>query len=141
MVILWRILHSLIRRYGNNPMGQTLVVLTMVFLNDRGMPPTLTQLCKATGLPKASVSRYVSRQIKNSLVEEIIDPDDRRRRLLIQTAKGKAEWSWQIDYLRKIFSETENRMSLLTSEKDRRTAEQILDRMSREDRDVRRMHG
>lgn len=52
MAIFWRILHLLTARYGNHPMGQLLVALTMVFLNERGMPPTLTDLCEATGLPK-----------------------------------------------------------------------------------------
>ena len=69
----------------------------------------------------------------------IIDPDDRRRRLLIMTVKGKVEWAWQLKYLNKIFFETEDRMRQLSSVDDRRTAEQILDRMSREDRDVRKM--
>jgi len=64
MGVFWRILHLITTRYGNYPMGQTLVALTMVFLNERGMPPTLTDLCKATGLPKASVSRYVSWQLR-----------------------------------------------------------------------------
>ena len=89
MAIFWRILHLLTARYGNYPMGQLLVALTMVFLNERGMPPTLTDLCKATGLPKASVSRYVSWQLSQGLAKETVDPKDRRRRLLVQTRKGK----------------------------------------------------
>ena len=105
MVIFWRILHLLIMRYGNHPMGQLLVALTMIFLNERGMPPTLSQICEATGLPKASVSRYVSWQIKHGMVVEKIDPDDRRRRYLQQTAKGKREWQWQKEQIDHLFSE------------------------------------
>ena len=107
MGIFWRILHLITLRYGNYPMGQTLVSLTMVFLNERGMPPTLTDLCEATGLPKASVSRYVSWQLREGLCEEQVDPQDRRRRLLVQTPKGKAEWQWQLDELSRIFNEVE----------------------------------
>jgi len=138
MTIFWRIMQLLIRRYGNNPMGQTLVVLTMVFLNERGMPPTLTQLCKATGLPKASVSRYVSSQIREGLVEEIIDSKDRRRRLLVQTEKGKREWDEQFANLNKIFTETEERMGQLKFENERRPPEVLLERMSGVDRDVKK---
>ena len=105
MGIFWRVLHLITSRYGNYPMGQTLVALTMVFLNERGMPPTLTDLCEATGLPKASVSRYVSWQLREGLCEEHVDPEDRRRRLLVQTKKGQAEWDWQLRELGKVFSD------------------------------------
>jgi DNA-binding MarR family transcriptional regulator len=131
MVVFWRILHMMIARYGNNPMGQTLVVLTMVFLNDRGMPPTMSQLCEATGLPKASVSRYVSAQIREGLVEEIIDPADRRRRLLVQTEKGKAEWRWQLEQLGRIFVETDSRVNQIDIDASERDPERLLARMKR----------
>ena len=104
MAIFWRILHLMIGRYGNHPMGQLLTALTMIFLNEQGTPPTMTDLCEATGLPKASVSRYVTWQIKEGLATEEIDPNDRRRRYLLQTAKGKHEWDWQIRHLEEIFS-------------------------------------
>ncbi len=129
MVVFWRILHMLIARYGNQPMGQALVVLTMVFLNDRGMPPTMSQLCEATGLPKASVSRYVSTQIKQGLVKEMIDPNDRRRRLLVQTEKGKEEWRWQIKTLDRIFAETDARVNQYDIAADEKKPERLLARM------------
>lgn len=103
MALFWRILHMLTARYGNYPMGQLLVALTMVFLNERGTPPTMTEICAATGLPKSSVSRYVSWQIKQGLAREKIDPNDRRQRRLVQTAKGKAEWKWQVEQLGELF--------------------------------------
>ena len=129
MVVFWRILQMMITRYGNHPMGQVLVVVTMIFLNDRGMPPTMSQLCEATGLPKASVSRYVSTQIKDGLVEEIIDPDDRRRRLLVQTDKGKAEWRWQMEQLDQIFIETRARVNQPNIDANQREPELLLARM------------
>lgn len=105
MALFWRILHLITARYGNYPMGQCLVALTMVFLNERGKPPTMTELCRATGLPKASVSRYVSWQIKQGLAREVIDPNDRRQRRLIQTPRGKKEWNWQTEQLGVLFDE------------------------------------
>jgi len=126
MSIFWHILHLLTARYGNQPMGQLLVALTMVFLNERGMPPTLTDLCDATGLPKASVSRYISWQIHESMVEERIDPDDMRRRFLVQTDKGKDEWRWQIDALDSLFSRIGRLDAKLQTEGDMRDAEEIL---------------
>ncbi len=129
MVVFWRILQLMITRYGNHPMGQALVVLTMVFLNERGMPPTMSQLCEATGLPKASVSRYISTQIKDGLVKEIIDPDDRRLRLLVQTDKGKAEWHWQIEQLDQIFVETRARVNQPNIDANQREPERLLARM------------
>jgi DNA-binding MarR family transcriptional regulator len=130
MAIFWRILHLLTARYGNHPMGQLLVALTMLFLNLRGMPPTLTDLCAATGLPKASVSRYVSWQLSEGLVTEKIDPNDRRRRLLVQTAAGKKEWEWQIQELEKLFTEiTELDMDEGFGDK-RRSAGELLEHMT-----------
>jgi DNA-binding MarR family transcriptional regulator len=126
MSIFWRILHLLTSRYGNHPMGQLLVALTMVFLNERGMPPTLTDLCDATGLPKASVSRYVSWQLSEGLVKESVDPNDRRRRLLVQTRKGKAEWRWQTKQLEKLFGEVGELDAKLRVEGDGRDAVEIL---------------
>lgn len=125
MAIFWRILHLLTARYGNYPMGQLLVALTMVFLNHKDGPPTMTELCRATGLPKASVSRYVSWQLKQGLVKEVIDPDDRRQRRLVQTKKGRKEWLWQVDQVGKLFAEIEG----LDSALDERNAEELLARM------------
>ena len=105
MALLWRFLHLSVGRYGNHPLGQFLVVLTMVFLHDRGMDPTLTDLCKATGLPKATVSRYVSWQLREGLLEEAIDPNDRRRRVLLWTEKGEKDWEWQIKALTHMFQD------------------------------------
>lgn len=126
MAIFWNILHMLTARYGNHPMGQLLVALTMIFLNERGMPPTLTDLCEATGLPKASVSRYVSWQVREGLVTEEVDQNDRRRRLLVQTKKGKSEWHWQIRQLEKLFEKIGALDAKLRVEGDRRDAADIL---------------
>ena len=97
--------HLVIARYGNQPMGQLLITLTVIFLDERGLQPTLKDLCDATGLPKASVSRYVSWHIKAGLLREVVDPRDRRRRFLTQTAKDKRERRWQLDRMEKLFDD------------------------------------
>lgn len=125
MAIFWRILHLLTRRYGNFPTGQMLVALTMVFLNERGKPPTMTELCRATGLPKASVSRYVSWQIKQGFAEERIDPGDRRQRRLVQTSKGREERMWQAEAMQALFAEIDR----LGPEVATRNAQELLNRM------------
>jgi DNA-binding MarR family transcriptional regulator len=77
----------------------------MVFLNERGMPPTLTDICRATGLPKSSVSRYIAWQIDQGLAKENVDPNDRRKRYLVQTRKGRTEWHWQTAQVGRLFNE------------------------------------
>ena len=93
------------------------------------MPPTMTELCKATGRPKSSVSRYVSWQIEQGFVEEVIDPNDRRRRLLKQTRKGKSEWKWQVRQMERIFDEVFELDSRFRVTGDPRNAAEILDQM------------
>jgi len=129
MGIFWRVLHLLIGRYGNHPMGQLLTALTMVFLNEQGTPPTMTDLCDATGLPKASVSRYVTWQIKHGLVTEEIDPHDRRRRFLLQTAKGKAEWNWQMKQMENVFSIILDEAEAARAEGFSDSAESLMEKM------------
>jgi DNA-binding MarR family transcriptional regulator len=103
LVIFWRVMHMYMHRYGSIPLGQMLVELTTTVLNELGRPPTVTDLCDTTGLPKSSISRYISAQMNQNMIEELIDPDDRRRRKLVLTDKGRAERSWQIREIRKIF--------------------------------------
>ena len=105
MVIFWRIMHLYMSRYGSIPIGQMLVELTTVVLNELGRPPTVTDLCDATGLPKSSISRYISTQMKAEMVAEVIDPQDRRRRKLVLTEKGKDERRWQVKHVRKILED------------------------------------
>jgi DNA-binding MarR family transcriptional regulator len=102
MVIMWRVMHLYMARYGSIPMGQMLVSMTTIVLNELGRSPTVTDLCEATGLPKSSISRYISAQMEQGVVMEVIDPTDRRRRKLVLTDAGKTERKWQIKQIRKI---------------------------------------
>lgn len=105
MVIFWRMLHLFTARYGSIPLGQLLVGLTTITLNELGRPPTVGELCAATGLPKSSISRYIAAQMELGVVTEEIDPQDRRRRKLMPTDEGRTERQWQIQQMRKILQE------------------------------------
>jgi len=105
MAVFWRILHLTTVVWGNYPAGQLLVALTLTFLHNRGMNPTLSDLCKATGLPKATVSRYVSWQLSQGLAKEVIDPNDRRRRVLMRTEQGQKGWEWQVEKVNQLFTD------------------------------------
>lgn len=102
LVVCWRVMHLYMHRYGSIPLGQMLVELTTIVLNELGLPPTVTDLCETTGLPKSSISRYISAQMSQRMIEEVIDPNDRRRRKLVMTDKGRAERAWQIKEVNKI---------------------------------------
>jgi DNA-binding MarR family transcriptional regulator len=104
-LMLWRVLHLLMARYGSIPLGQALVGITSTMLNEMGHAPTVTELCEATGLPKSSISRYISAQMEQGVVTEDIDPRDRRRRMLRQTDEGKKERQWMIREMRRIVSD------------------------------------
>ena len=106
MVIFWRTLHLFMSRYGSIPVGQLLVGLTTITMNELGRPPTVGELCEVTGLPKSSISRYIAAQMELGVVTEEIDPRDRRRRKLIPTEEGRNERGWQIEQMRKILRET-----------------------------------
>jgi DNA-binding MarR family transcriptional regulator len=108
MIIFWRIMHMHMARYGSIPLGQMLVELTTVVLNELGRPPTVTDLCDATGLPKSSISRYISSQMTRNMVSEVIDPNDRRRRKLVLTEKGMEERRWQVKQVRKIIEDVKS---------------------------------
>ncbi len=104
-LILWRVLQMLMARYGSVPLGQALVGMTNTILNEMGRAPTVTELCEASGLPKSSISRYVSALMEQGVVTEDIDPRDRRRRMLRQTDAGKKERQWMITEMRKILAD------------------------------------
>ncbi len=86
-------LHLSVSKYGSHPTGQLLVAYTMNLLHQSGYEPTIGDLFRATNLPKSSLARYVSWQIKEGYVLEVIDPNDRRMRRLKQTKKGRTETS------------------------------------------------
>ena len=93
-VMFWRLVQLAVHRYGSHPTGELLVVLTIVLLDRAGYNPTVTELADITNLPKSSVSRYVSTEMANGFLEEVIDSRDRRRRLLQPSERAREELDW-----------------------------------------------
>jgi DNA-binding MarR family transcriptional regulator len=65
--------------------------MTIVLLDKAGYDPTLPDLVAITGLPRFTVSRYLSRQIDSGFLTDVPDPRDRRSRYYRPTSKGKKE--------------------------------------------------
>ena len=116
-------------QYASHPTGQFLIAFTMNILHERGYSPTINELCRVTGLPISSASRYVSWQIYNGYVKEVIDPNDRRKRLLEQTAKGKTEMRQLVRHLDELFDFVAYMTDELISKQAGHTPEQIMAQM------------
>ena len=92
--VLWRFLHLSVHRYDASLTGEILVVLTIILLDRANSNPTISELADMTRLPKSNISRYVSNQLKIGHLTEQIDPQDRRRRILMPTEEGRKELEW-----------------------------------------------
>jgi DNA-binding MarR family transcriptional regulator len=91
----WRMVYFGVHKYDSNPTGELLTVMTIVLLDKAGYNPTISELVELTGLAKCNVLRYVSRQIEIGFLTDVINTeDDRRRRRLRLTSKGKTEEEW-----------------------------------------------
>ena len=100
--VFWRLLELAVHRYGSYPTGQLLTVMTIILLDSADYHPTVGELARITRLPKSTVSRYVSAEMNNGYIEEIIDPEDRRRRRLHPTAQAREEQNWHRAKVREI---------------------------------------
>jgi len=89
--MFWRLMDMSVSRWGSFPAGQFLLVLTIMLLDTVDYFPTVGELAEIMRLPKSTVSRYIAFQIDRGWLEEIIDPDDRRRRRLHLTSKARIE--------------------------------------------------
>ena len=98
----WRLLYTNVHEYGTTPTGGLLVVMTILLLDRAGYSPTIADLIEITGLPKTSVSRYVSAQMKAGYLKEVINPEDRRRRFLRPTSKARKHRKWHADQTLKL---------------------------------------
>ena len=79
-IMFWRFMEMVVHRYGSAPTGALLTVLTLSLLDQVDYHPTVGELARILRLPKSTVSRYVSTEMNDGYIEEIIDPEDRRRR-------------------------------------------------------------
>ena len=103
----WRLIELAVHRYGSAPTGQLLTVLTLLMLDRVDYHPTVGELARITRLPKSTVSRYVSTEMSCGYLEEQIDPEDRRRRLLYPTRQAREEQVWHQQRVREIAEQTE----------------------------------
>ena len=103
--LFWRWIALAVHSYGSAPSGQLLVVATMILLDRVGYRPTVTELAAITQLPKSSISRYVAAEMNAGMIEEFIDPHDRRRRRLRPTAVAEKEREWHSNQLMETFRE------------------------------------
>jgi DNA-binding MarR family transcriptional regulator len=92
--LVWGWLHLTNQRYQSMSTGEMQIALTIVMLNKLGYDPTVTDLADITNLAKSNVSRYVSGQMAKGVLEEYIDPADRRRRKLRPSPKAGPELKW-----------------------------------------------
>jgi DNA-binding MarR family transcriptional regulator len=126
----WRILHMMTSSYGSHPTGQIVIALTLAILHRTGYLPTVNEIAAATGISKSNVSRYINWQLKNGLIEEIIDPSDRRLRRLQQTEKGRVEMEWLDSQLDNVWHETSGMAERMDKQQAKADSEKILGRMT-----------
>jgi DNA-binding MarR family transcriptional regulator len=125
-LLVWRFLHLSVHRVGSMPSGQLLVVFTIIILSDLGYYPTVTEIAEITGLPKSSVSRYVSGELYLGFIEEIIDSSDRRRRRLRPTAAAEKEKAYHATQL----AEIKGVVEMVIGGDSEITIEQIVEKMT-----------
>ena len=96
----WRLIDYYLHTVGNGVLAQHHVNTTMLVMHVKEWYPTVQDLVRITGVNRSAVSRYVAELIREGLVAETIDPDDRRRRLLIPTAKGKEKNRQVVEFIK-----------------------------------------
>ena len=126
----WRILHLMTSSYGSHPTGQIVIALTLAILHRRGYLPTEKEVAAATGIPSSNVSRYISWQLKKGLLEEIIDPSNRRVRHLRQTKEGRVEMEWLNRQLDNVWHEIDEIAERIIRQQAEDDPEMILGRMT-----------
>jgi len=114
----WRMVYMSVHRYDSPSTGELLMVMTIALLHKAGYDPTILDLVEITGLNKSNVSRYVSRQIKEGFLTEVVDPQDRRRRRLRSTQLGKKDEKWHESQTLKMAGLTSEALRGLGKSKD-----------------------
>jgi DNA-binding MarR family transcriptional regulator len=126
----WQLLNMMTSNFGSLPAGQIMIALTIDIFHRNDYSMTVTELSRATGLPNSSVTRYVSWQLGEGYLEEIIDPDDRRLRRLMQTKKGLAEMAWLDNKLEQVERESDWIAERFDQGMRKANSKKILERMT-----------
>ena len=88
-------------------------------------PDVSTGICTRTAMDKVTVSRAMSRLIKQGLVEKASDADDRRRSIARLTRKGRAVH----DKIVPVALEHERRLSASLTDAEARSLDRLLDKL------------
>jgi hypothetical protein len=89
--IFRRLFERIIELYGHTtPVGEVFLRMVTDFHWREGEEVTVTGLASRYGFPRSTVSRVIAALIDEGRAREVIDADDRRRRLLVPTDEGVA---------------------------------------------------
>ena len=95
---MWILVALHAHRFRGRPIAEVLASWTNILLLHRGLHPTIGDIAQASGLPRATVSRYVASTIEQGWATERVDPRNRLRRELYLTDKGREELRWMVDF-------------------------------------------
>jgi len=93
--LAWLLANWGVHRYETSSTSELFVMLSITMLDIVGYRPTSGEIAKITRLPKSSICRYVAKQMNAGYIKEVIDPRDRRRRLLHPTSRARNELQWR----------------------------------------------
>lgn len=100
---LWIMVSFHAHRFRGRPIAEVLASWTNILLIHEGFNPTIGDIAKASGLPRATVSRYVNSTIEHGWAEERVNPRDRRRRELHLTESGTQELEFIVDFFHDMY--------------------------------------
>ena len=102
---LWVMVSFHAHQFRGRPIAEVLASWTNILLLHQGLNPTIGDLAKASRLPRATISRYVSNTIQNGWAEERVNPRNRRRRELHLTEAGAKELEYIVEFFHGAFDE------------------------------------
>jgi len=102
---LWVMVSYHAHQFRGRPIAEVLASWTNILLIHQGLNPTIGDIARASGLPRPTVSRYVSNTIENGWAEERVNPADRRRRELHLTEAGAKELESIVEFFHDMFRE------------------------------------
>ena len=85
--------------HGETTLNELRVMNKMVALEFSGASSTVTQLSSELGIPKSTVSRSVTHLRNKGWLNETLDPDDRRRRVLLLSEASKMDLNEELAFL------------------------------------------
>ena len=125
---LWLIVGYHAHRLRGRPIAEVLAAWTNILLLHKGINPTVGDIAKASGLPRATVSRYIDHNLNWGWAAERVNPEDRRRRELYLTEAGEKELDYIVEFFHEMFHDlVDSRPEEGASE----TGEELIGRLKR----------